>query len=65
MEINAYVLALTVNGKARYLEEQKVIPEAEFKPIDFRYLRGLSVNSNSKYFLVSADTRASESTCRG
>jgi len=65
MEINAYVLALTVNGMARYLEAQKVVPEGEFKPFDFRYLRSLSVNYNPKYFLVSADTRASESTCRG
>jgi len=65
MEINAYVLALTVNGTARYLEERKVVPEAEFKPIDFRYLRSLPVDFNPKYFLVSADTRASESTCRG
>jgi hypothetical protein len=65
MEINAYVLALTVNGMARYLKEHKVVPEAEFKPFDFRYLRSLSVNYNPTYFLVSADTRASESTCRG
>ena len=46
MDLNAYFLAMTLTGMARYLEKQKVVSESEFKPFDLRHLRSLSVNSS-------------------
>jgi hypothetical protein len=46
MDLNAYVLAIAIAAALRHRRNRQSIPEPEFTPFDFRYLRDLPVNNS-------------------
>ena len=46
MDLNAYVLAMAIGPAPKHQRNRQTIPEPEFTPFDFRYLRDLSVNTS-------------------
>lgn len=46
MDLNAYVLAMAIAAAPRHRRNRQAVPEPEFTPFDFRYLRALPVNTS-------------------
>jgi hypothetical protein len=46
MDLNAYVLAMAIAAAPGHQRNQQTVPEPEFTPFDFRYLRDLPVNTS-------------------